>query len=170
MKILRLGDFGSEAIDIHRLFDQTHRKHSGGAIEIGPELIGALATYHPAGSVMTVARADDRPGLLGCALLLVADGVASGPLIGIEEHALNREAFTYFNLSFYAAIRYCMENDIGRIYFGGGLRKMKRRRGCNEMDVFLFMRPVGPLGRLFWSVWFVMHRFWVRRKTLRDTR
>ncbi len=119
---------------------------------------------------MTVARTAGKPKLLGCALLLVADGAASGPLIGITEQALNREAFTFFNLSFYAAIRYCMENDIRRIYFGGGLRHMKRKRGCNDMDVSLFIRPLGPVGRLFWRACFVMHRHWVRRKTLRDTK
>lgn len=170
VRIGRLSDFGSEAVAIHRLFDHTHRKHSGAAIEFGPELIEALAMYHSAGSVMTVARADGKPGLFGCALLLVANGAASGPLIGIVEQALNREAFTYFNLSFYAAIRYCMENDIRRIYFGGGLRHMKRKRGCNDMDVCLFMRPAGPVGQLFWRALFVMHRYWVRRKTLRDTK
>lgn len=170
VRVGRLSDFGSEAVAIHRLFDYTHRKHSGGAIEFGPELIEALATYHPARSVMTVASTDGEPRLLGCALLLVADGAASGPLIGIAEQTLNREAFTFFNLSFYAAIRYCTENDIRRIYFGGGLRHMKWKRGCNEMDVSLFIRPAGSVGRLFWRAWFVMHRYWVRRKTLRDTK
>ncbi len=168
VRVVRLSDFGSEAVAIHRLFDDTHRKNSSGAIEFGPELIEALATYHPAGCVMTVARADGKPGLLGCALLLVADGVASGALVGIAAQALNRVAFTYFNLCFYAPIQFCLENDIRRIYFGGGRRHMKRRRGCNDMDVSLFMRPAGPVGRLFWRAWFVMHRYWVRRKTLRD--
>jgi len=169
VQIKRLVEFGHDAAEIHQLFDLTQRKHSAGTLAFGPGLIKGLATCHADGSVISVASTGQEQELLGCALLLVADGAASGPLIGIAERKINRDAFTYFNLAFYVPIRFCIENDIRRIYFGGGYRNMKRKRGCKEMDVSLFIVTSSRFGGLFWRAWFIIHRYWIRRKTRRDT-
>jgi predicted N-acyltransferase len=169
VRIRRLDEFSHDALDIHRLINDTQRKYSSGAPNFGPEFIENLATYHAKGSIVSIASAKNEPGLLGCAMLLVANGVASGPLIGIAERHLNRDAFTYFNLAFYVPIRFCIENDIQRIYFGGGFRNMKRKRGCEQMDVSICILPTSSLGRLFWRTWFIVRRYWIQRKTRRDT-
>ena len=168
VRIERLKNFGSSAVEIHRLFDHTHQKNSGSSTKFGPQMIETLANVHAGKSVVSIAAADGEPTLLGCALLLTAKGTASGSLIGVAEQAINRDAFTYFNLAYYLPIRFCLDNNIHRIYFGGGLRNMKRRRGCNEMGVSIFVRPAGLFGSLFWRAWFIIHRYWVRRKTLND--
>lgn len=166
--IKRSTDFGTKAENICHLFDENHRKHSSAVSEFKPDFIEALAKHHASGSVITIAKADGEPQMLGCALLLTAEGTASGPLVGIAKHESNRVAFTYFNLAFYAPIRYCIENGIRNLYFGAGLRHMKRKRGCDEMDTYVFMRPATRVGYLFWRVWFVFHCYWIQRKTRSD--
>ena len=169
VRIDELDDFESRALEIHGLFEQTHGKHTDSQMEFGSQLVKALADSHHQGCVMSVARSEDNTELLGAALLLVANETAAGWLLGVADTPLNRKAFTYFNLAYYAPIRYCIERKIRRIYFGGGLRKAKRKRGCNEMGVSIFLRPSGHVAGLLWRAWFVVHRIRVRRKTLKDT-
>lgn len=168
VQIDELEDFESHASQIHRLFEQTHGKYADSHTEFGPHLVKALAALHRQGCVMSIAKTEGGTEMLGAALLITAQGEAAGSLIGVTDLPLNRRAFTYFNLAFYEPIRHCIAQNIHRIYFGGGLRKAKRKRGCKEMAVSIFLRPAGRISGLFWHLWFVVHRNWVRRKSLGD--
>lgn len=169
VRIEELDDFESHALEIYRLFEETHGKHTDSRMEFGPQFVKALADVHSRGCVISVARSEENKELLGAALLLVAKDTAAGWLMGVADAPLNRKAFTYFNLAYYAPMRYCITNNIRRIYFGGGLRRAKRKRGCKEMGVSILLRPSGRFAGLLWRAWFIVHRIWVRRKILKDT-
>jgi len=152
-------------------FHNVYRRHisdSVHATRYGPGFVKSLAKNHKYNAVFTVASTDTSNEMTGCALLLIAEGAAAGPLIGVTNNDLNRKAFTYFNLSLCAPVRFCIENNISRIYFGGGLRTMKRRRGCNDMDTYVFIRPQGPLTEVSWRAWSYVHCRWILRKSRID--
>ena len=169
VRIEEVGDFSSCASEIYGLFEDTYRKYAGFRPDFSPRLVEALAARHRQGCVMSVASTDHAVPKLGAALLLTANGNAAGSLIGMADEEVNRKAFTYFHLAFYAPIRHCITRGIRRIYLGGGHREAKQKRGCKEMDVHLFLRPAGLVASVFWHLWLLFHRYRVQRKSARQS-
>jgi predicted N-acyltransferase len=149
--------------EIFELIRANLRAHSRLSIDIAPKFLQQLQAWHAGQSVVSVATSSDG-ALAGAALLLTAGERAAGPLIGVSDDERNRKAFTYFNLAFYTPIKYCIEHGIKRLELGAGLYEMKRRRGCRELEIALFIRPRTMLGRLFWRLACAVHRAWVIAK------
>jgi len=61
--------------------------------------------------------------------------------------------FTYFNLCYYAPIRWAIEQGVKKIYYPRGIEKVKLDRGCKPEETFSFVKcHDGGLGHLIKSV------------------
>ena len=149
--------------EIYELIRANLDAHSRISIDIAPEFLQQLKAWHAGQSVVSVATSSDG-ALMGAALLLTAGERAAGPLIGLNDDERNRKAFTYFNLAFYTPVKYCLDHGIKRLELGAGLYGMKRRRGCRELEIALFIKPRTILDRLFWRLACALHRTWVIAK------
>lgn len=169
VRIQSLSTFSSNAEKIDRLFLQNQSKHATEPPAFERSFVDSLAEYNSGQSVMNIAETDDGSQFLGCALLLRAGTSAAGPLIGVENDNLNRKAFTYFNLSLYTPVRYCLQHNISRLYLGSGLARMKQKRGCGQMNVYVFALAAPVFPRLAWRCWMWLHRRWITMKLTRES-
>lgn len=166
IRLVRGERFEHLAQEIFALIEANQRAHSDAPLELKREFVQKLADHHSASSVMTVARMGQK--LLGASLLLTAGRHAGGPLIGVSDDACNRKAFTYFNLSLYAPIRFCIERGLERVWLGAGLYDTKRRRGCRELELAMLVRHRSAAGRIACRVWCAAHRRWAVKKLERQ--
>ncbi len=158
--------FGDEASRLFQLIEGNLQAHSGEPLVIDAGFFEVLASQNRDCAVLNVARADDK--LVGAALLLVAGRCAGGPLIGLDEDARNRKAFTYFNLALYEPVHWCIAHGVGRLYLGAGLYAAKRRRGCDVMALSMFIRHRRAAARWVYRLLCRLHRQWVRTKLARE--
>jgi uncharacterized protein len=158
--------FAKIAEELFALVEANHRLYSHEPLGIAPGLFTALARLHKDNSVVTVARTQDK--ISGAALLLSAGNCAGGPLIGVSSDDANRKAFAYFNLAFYAPIRWCIEHGINRLFLGAGLYDMKRRRGCSMLGLTMSIQHRTASGRMLWNAVGVLHRYWAAAKLRRQ--
>jgi predicted N-acyltransferase len=162
-------EFGLHAQDVRHFFENIDPKIPAWEFyPTGSDLIENLADERKSNTVLAVASSVQRAEVVGSALILIAEGSAASLVIGVKSPHESRVACTFFNLRFYAPIKYCIENNIRRLYLGPGTRRVNRKRGCSEMNVTVFLRPTGIVGRLAWLIWFAVHRFWIRRKLRAD--
>lgn len=162
----RRGLTPADAHAVYTLLEHTHARHSASPLMYDEALLEALDAEHTQGVILIEAR--DEARLLGAALLLASGESASVALIGVSPDPINRKAFTYFNLTYYEPVRYCIEHGIRRLQLGGGLLRMKGRRGCAQLDMLLFVRPRTAATAVLWRAWLAIQRRWVRRKSGRD--
>lgn len=155
--------------EIFELFARTNRKYGGEPPSFERSFIEALEMNCPNTVITNTAETSDEQGLVGAALLLRAGNRAAGPLIGVDQSDLNRKAFTYFNLSLYAPVKFCIEHRLSRMYLGSGMAPMKRKRGCEKMKVFVFVLPPGSLSGVLWRTWMMLHRYWVTKKVASES-
>jgi hypothetical protein len=158
--------FEEHAGRLYSLIEANQQAHSDEPLGIDAAFFTVLARHHRDHSVLTVARAGTTP--VGAALLLVAGCSVGGPLIGLDEDGRNRKAFTYFNLALYEPVRWCIGHGVRRLYLGAGLYDAKRRRGCDVMELAMFMRHRTRRGRLAWRLLCRLHRYWARAKLARQ--
>jgi predicted N-acyltransferase len=168
IEIQSVSNFENDAAEIDEMFRRTQSKYGPGPTPFDRTLIGSLLENGLDRPIVNIARSRDGGSMAGCALLLRAGNTAAGPLIGVDDAEANRKAFTYFNLSLYTPIRYCLANDVSRIFFGSGLGRMKQKRGCRQMDVFVFVLAPGRISRLIWKCWMWLHLKWIARKSARE--
>jgi predicted N-acyltransferase len=59
---------------------------------------------------------------------------------GFNYRALGKKDYTYFNLCYYAPIKWSIEKGIKKICYGSTLPDLKRRRGCKPERIFSFIK------------------------------
>jgi predicted N-acyltransferase len=59
---------------------------------------------------------------------------------GFNYEALGKKDYSYFNLCYYAPIKWSIEGGIKRIFFGGALDEPKKRRGCKPERMFSYIK------------------------------
>lgn len=165
--ITRETQVARDAGALYALIEGNQRAYSDEPLGVGASFFSSLARHHPEGSVVNVAR--DQGKLLGAALMVVAGRRAGGPFIGLEDEPRNRKAFSYFNLSLYEPIHWCICHGVERLYLGAGLYDAKKRRGCEVMELAMFLRHRSGLGRLLCAGLSGLHRRWVLGKLRRQS-
>ena len=165
-------DVSGDWHEIQGLWEQTQRRHSWSPSPYKSDFPASLARIGHDVSIVNLARTDDR--LLGAALLLVSGTSAAGPVIGVSDDVRARKSFTYFNLAIYEPIRFAIENGLRRVYLGASSYELKRRRGCSELPLRMYIWPRSRPGRILMRIWCWVHRRWTgnalgRQGVLPDT-
>ena len=59
---------------------------------------------------------------------------------GFNYEVLGKRGYAYFNLCYYAPIKYSIEKGIKKIFYGGTLDATKKKRGCEPERMFSFVK------------------------------
>jgi predicted N-acyltransferase len=71
---------------------------------------------------------------------------------GFNYGVLGEKDYTYFNLCYYAPIKWSIERGIKRIYYGGNLSNVKKRRGCKPERMFSFIKVQNSVVRNIYAL------------------
>jgi predicted N-acyltransferase len=78
--------------------------------------------------------------ILGFSLFLRHGETADGVRCGFNYELQRKNDFTYFNLAYYAPIRWAIQQGIKKIYYRYTMDKVKIRRGCKPEQSFTFIK------------------------------
>jgi predicted N-acyltransferase len=59
---------------------------------------------------------------------------------GFNYNVLGKNDFTYFNVCYYAPIRWAIENNIKKMFYARALPELKKRRGMKPENLFSFVK------------------------------
>jgi predicted N-acyltransferase len=161
MQCVSPGDVRNDWRTIQGLWQQTHERHTWAPSSYKADFLASLARFCPDVSILNLARMNDS--LLGAALLLRSGTSAAGPAIGISDDEHARKSFIYFSLAIYEPVRFAVENGLRRVYLGASSYELKRRRGCREVNLSMYIWTGSRIGRLFIRAWCRIHRVWTER-------
>ena len=83
--------------------------------------------------------AKKKDELIGFSLSLRQKDVLDVVLVGFNYDTQSKTDFSYFNLAYYAPIKWGIENGVKKIYFRLTMEKIKTDRGCKPEKTF-FLR------------------------------
>jgi len=136
-----------------QLYDlaETHwYMHNGASFPFNPDFFASLRRNLREDAVVYGAFHDSS--LVGFSLLLEKGEVAIGLYVGLDS-ARAREAALYSNLCYYAPIQAAVGTH-RRIYFGRGLRETKLRKGCENRDLYLFLKSPSGVKHMAFALLF----------------
>jgi predicted N-acyltransferase len=146
---------------LHRLLDINSRRHNGRPFGFLPRVFSELKRN--LGDEAIIYAAFKRGVITGVSVMLVRNGIAHLPWIGVDHEATAND-FTYFNLAHYRPIDDAIGHGVTRMYFGRALYELKRRRGCRVGGLSLYVKPATSGGSLALRPWLVLLSTWNRLK------
>ena len=110
-----------------------------------------LNTYTKDRIKLFLAKKNDE--VLGFSLSFRYGEVLDVMMTGFNYAKRTNKDFSYFNLCYYAPIRYAIENGVKKIYYRNTMEKIKLDRGCKTEQVFLYVKCQNkPLATLISTV------------------
>lgn len=146
---------------LHDLLDLTHRKYNNTNIPFRRGFLSALKSNLGPEAVIYSARKGGR--VIGAAVLLRRNDYGYIPMVGVDHEAAGND-FTYFNLAYYRPVRDAIQWRVKEVQCGAGMNEVKRRRGCQIRNTYLFYRSFNRLKQNLLKPYFNIHSAWWRRK------
>ena len=78
--------------------------------------------------------------VVGFSLLLQQGDILDMFMVGFDYGVQTSSDFSYFNLCFYAPIKWSIENGVKKIYYRWSMEKIKRYRGCKPENTYRFTK------------------------------
>jgi hypothetical protein len=126
-------------IKLSELYTNLSLKYDKNAKKIfDHNFFGMLNTYAKEKTKLFIAKKNGE--VVGFCLLLRQRDVLDGFMAGFNYSIQTKTDFIYFNLCYYAPIKWAIENDVKKIYYRGMAEKVKRDRLCKPEKTYRFIK------------------------------
>lgn len=123
-------------------YEQT-TKYNKWAQRLEPSFYETL--YECAKDNVVVFLAKRHEEIIGFTLFIRKDNSADGFIAGFDYSLQKKSDFTYFNLAYYAPIKWAIEQGIQKIYYRWGSEDAKYKRGCKPEKIYSFVKSQNRL-------------------------
>jgi predicted N-acyltransferase len=118
-------------------YEQT-TKYNKWAHRLEPLLYESLYDYAHDNTVVFAATRNNK--IIGFTLFIRKDSSIDAFIAGFDYSSQKKSDFTYFNLAYYAPIKWAIEQGVEKIYYRWGSEDAKYKRGCRAEKIFSFVK------------------------------
>jgi predicted N-acyltransferase len=123
---------------LYKLLNDNHLKYNGKPLAVHRNFVSLSKQYLGAEAIIYAALKGGK--IVGTIIMFHRNGVAYVTDVGVDHEAAGND-FTYFNLTYYNPVADAIAMQIKRLYLGTLMYKMKSRRGCSTIEMYLYHRP-----------------------------
>lgn len=145
VKIDMVSEFGELSQTLSNLYGNLYRKYSKQESPYDAAFYQRLNEFANDKIRLFVARKNGEVVAFSCCFL--QGETLDVHHCGFNYEALGKNDYTYFNLCFYAPIKWSIEKGIKRIYYGSTMSDAKRKRGCKPERRFSFIKLQNSVSR-----------------------
>jgi predicted N-acyltransferase len=131
-------DFKNLSMTLSDLSFNYFLKYNQWAQRLEPLFFESLSDYAKANTIVFIAK--KRDVVVGFSLCLRKGETLDGFLCGFNYELQEKNDFTYFNLCYYAPIRWAIQEGIRKMYYRWGSEEAKYRRGCKPEKIYSFVK------------------------------
>lgn len=142
------------AARLFQLLNGNYQKYNGAALPLQSNYIKLCKRN--LGENATIYIAKKRGQIIGTTILFQQKGTGYITDVGIDHEKAGND-FTYFNLTYYHPIADAIRGRLKRIYYGTLMYRMKSRRGCITIEMYLYYKPRSRLMRFAMVPLFACH-------------
>ena len=126
-------------IKLSKLFTNHALKYDKNAKKFfDPGFFATLNMYAKEEIKLFIAKKNSE--VVGFSLLLQQGDILDMFMVGFDYGVQTSSDFSYFNLCFYAPIKWSIENGVKKIYYRWSMEKIKRYRGCKPENTYRFTK------------------------------
>lgn len=152
---------GTDEQTLYNLLKDHHLRKNKYHFELPSNFISIIKNEIYGACKIYVAHKKDE--VIGVFILLKGDKTAICWKIGIN-HDLDMDSCTYFNLNFYYMLSIAPKFNLEKFYYGNGVLKAKKRRGCEIDFTHYFYKPKRVLWTPIIRILFSIQKIWYQRK------
>ncbi len=139
VKIKTISEFGDLSSVLSNLYSNLYMKYNKRQSPYYDASFFESLSMHAADkTILFVATKNGK--IVGFTLCMQQKENLEGFKCGFDYSACSTNDYAYFNLLYYAPIKWAIENGIKEVYYGAGMEEIKLRRGCTPDESFCFVK------------------------------